>query len=373
MISERKLNGFLSLKSTRILKDVFPGLILAFNVFANTPNSGNSNYKKFSIAPLPVVYYTPETRLAYGASLSFFVQPDPERRPSSFFPILVYTQNKQMIAKVDYDIYSPSEKYHIFGRFGYYDYPETFWGVGRTPEEVEEDYTRLQWLFYFNPQQKVSDQLYVGAVVEFENTEFRDTQESGFIETKSVPGAEGGNVSGLGFMLNWDTRDHIYFPSKGSYNQIHLIGYENALIGDYRFTRLQLDIRKYFRFFSRHVLASRFYSEMTQGDVPFKKMGVLGGSERMRGYYEGRFRDKQQAVLQLDYRIPLSKYWGINLFGAMGDIAPELDKFSMNHIKVSYGAGVRFMLLQAQKINLRVDYGMSAEGGSLYVEVFEVF
>ena len=40
----------------------------------------------------------------------------------------------------------------------------------------------------------------------------------------------------------------------------------------------------------------------------------------------------------------------------------------------SYGAGVRFMVLESQRINVRVDYGRSDDGQSAwYLSVMEAF
>ncbi len=35
----------------------------------------------------------------------------------------------------------------------------------------------------------------------------------------------------------------------------------------------------------------------TQGDVPWSMMPLLGSDERMRGYYQGRYRDKTWSAL----------------------------------------------------------------------------
>lgn len=341
--------------------------------FAEEDSGGESPHRKFSMAPFPVLYYTPETRLAYGATVNLFFQPEPDTRPTSIFPVAVYTQNKQIIAKVDYDLYALNEKLHIYGRVGYYDYPETFWGVGHTPREMQEDYTRRQWRFNIYPQVKVLPNLYVGGIYEFENTSFPDTEPQGLIETARVPGSRGGLISGLGLLLNFDTRDHIYFPTKGSYNQVYVTRFAGALGSDYEYSKLQTDLRLYRNVAANHILAARLYNESISGNVPFNRMGWLGGSERMRGFYEGRFRDKHLLILQMEYRLPLTRLFGLDFFGAFGDVAPEFNRFFMNQARFTYGGGVRFQLLEAQKINVRVDYGISEEGGSLYVEIFEAF
>ena len=49
----------------------------------------------------------------------------------------------------------------------------------------------------------------------------------------------------------------------------------------------------------------------TSGDVPFYDLALLGGEDRMRGYYKGALRDKVLFDTQVEYRMPVWNIFGI--------------------------------------------------------------
>lgn len=52
----------------------------------------------------------------------------------------------------------------------------------------------------------------------------------------------------------------------------------------------------------RDVLAFDVYANMNWGDVPWDMMATLGNNKRMRGYFQGQYRDKVMAGVQAEYR-----------------------------------------------------------------------
>ena len=94
----------------------------------------------------------------------------------------------------------------------------------------------------------------------------------------------------------------------------------------------------------------------------------------MRGYYFGRYRDRNMIAFQTEYRFPL--FWrlgGVGFVG-FGDVASDMTEFKMNQFKYNVGFGLRFMFDRQEKINARLDFGL-CEGGSsgIYAMVVEAF
>jgi hypothetical protein len=111
----------------------------------------------------------------------------------------------------------------------------------------------------------------------------------------------------------------------------------------------------------------------TTGDVPFYKLPALGG-KRMRGYFNGRYRDNFYMVMQLEYRQMVWWRLGFAVFGGVGNVAEEMIDFSFKNIKYNFGAGLRLMFNEAEKVNLRVDFGMGSGGNAgLYFGIEEAF
>jgi hypothetical protein len=94
----------------------------------------------------------------------------------------------------------------------------------------------------------------------------------------------------------------------------------------------------------------------------------------MRGYFQGRYRDKFYAMLQVEYRQYFTKRFGFVVFGGLGDVASELIEYDFGSLKYSYGGGLRFLFNKKQKINLRMDIGFGQDGNrGVYFGIEEAF
>jgi len=103
-------------------------------------------------------------------------------------------------------------------------------------------------------------------------------------------------------------------------------------------------------------------------------MGLLGGAEIMRGYYLGRYRDKNMLVLQAEYRwAPIFWRFGLAAFAALGDVAETLDRFNLGRFKTTYGLGLRFVIDPKQRLHLRLDFGFGKETSGVYFTAGEAF
>jgi len=110
------------------------------------------------------------------------------------------------------------------------------------------------------------------------------------------------------------------------------------------------------------------------GDPPFHQLGFLGGPRRLRGFYEGRYRDQNAVVLQTEYRLPL--FWRLKaaLFGGIGSVAPEPSDFIHDlHLRSTYGAGLRILLNEDESVHLRLDAGFAKNSSGFYVTIGEAF
>jgi hypothetical protein len=86
----------------------------------------------------------------------------------------------------------------------------------------------------------------------------------------------------------------------------------------------------------------------------------------MRGYLEGRYRDKNLLVVQTEYRFPLVWRFRGALFAGVGDVAPRLDRFTLDALKPSYGLGLRYLIDPVEKICIRFDFGFGRGTSGFY-------
>jgi outer membrane protein assembly factor BamA len=333
--------------------------------------------RKTGLAVAPVVYYTPETRLAFGAGgLAYFslTRDESVSRPSNIAFSAIYTQNKQYTFDLNPDFYL-RHGYHVQFDLQYAKYPDKFFGIGNeTPESQEEPYTSNYWKLRVEALKKTRGALNLGIQYYFDSVTLTEVQSGGELDSGTVPGCDGGLVSGGGLFLTHDSRDGIFFPMSGSFHQLSVLGFGRALGSDFTFGRFCLDARRYLKVRPAQVLALQSYFLIQTGEPPFWRMGMLGGEDGLRGYYLGRYRDRNMIYFQAEYRwVPVVWRIGLAAFAGLGEVAGSLDGFTAGGLRYSYGLGLRFVFSRAQRLNLRVDYAFGNGSSALYFTAAEAF
>lgn len=163
-------------------------------------------------------------------------------------------------------------------------------------------------------------------------------------------------------------------PSKGGYLEVSSL-FNSTLTGSgFTFSQFGIDARRYILLHPKgHILALQRVGKFTAGNVPLLQLNNLGGAILMRGYYEGRYRDKQYLAGQAEYRLPLWWRFGAAAFAGAGDVAPDLSSFRFSSLKPSYGLGLRFMVNKDEKVNIRLDYAWGKDTSGYYLEITEAF
>ena len=121
----------------------------------------------------------------------------------------------------------------------------------------------------------------------------------------------------------------------------------------------------------KSVLAWEADGAFTQGDVPWSMMPLLGSDERMRGYYQGRYRDKNVVSSQLEYRRQLTWRHGIVAWVGAGTMGPSLSSLNNGRWLPTGGVGYRFEF--KPRVNIRLDYGIGKGSSGFYFQVGEAF
>jgi outer membrane protein assembly factor BamA len=351
--------------------------LLASSQTSPAPESSPKPVKKSGLAAAPIIYYTPETRWAWGAGgLAYFSLTKDESvpRPSNIAFSGVFTQNKQYSFDLNPDFYF-RHGYHAQFDLQYAKFPDKFFGVGNdTPESLEEPYTSKYWKLRVEALKKTVGSVNLGFQYLFDSVNMTEVEKGGELDSGAVSGSEGGIVSGGGLFVTIDSRDSIFFPTTGSFHQLSLLGFGRALGSDFGFGRFLLDARRYFRFSPSRVLALQSQLLLQSGQPPFWRMGMLGGEDGLRGYYLGRYRDHNLFYFQAEYRwVPVVWRIGLAGFAGLGEVADRLAGFSINGLKPSYGLGLRFVFSRDQRINLRVDYAFGRDSSAVYFTAAEAF
>jgi outer membrane protein assembly factor BamA len=354
-------------------------LLTVFRSIADTPGDSLvlAPDRKGRWLVLPIILRSPVTKWGLGIAQSYIFpasKSDSISRASNIESLALYTQNKQMVLLLGCNIYTRDERYIIHWRNSLSNFPDKFWGIGNfTPESNKESYVYKQFLI--NPQvlRKISRKFYTGLFYEYQKVFEVNYTSGGRFDREQVSGRAGSAVSGLGIILAWDSRDHAFSPGKGFFLQLTAAQFAQVFKSEYDFINYQLDLRNFYTLFKKHVIAFQVIGYLTQGNVPLRNLALLGGSDIMRGYYAGRYRDKDILASQVEYRLPIYKRLGMVGFAGGGRVSDKLKNFSLRGIRYSVGGGLRLALKPGDKLNLRVDYGVGYRSSGLYVTVSEAF
>ncbi len=324
----------------------------------------------------PIISYTPENSLMLGGTMMYlFKVADKDSDFSNIQPILVYTLKNQFIAYLPIELNWHNNSHKIKFEISGAHFPESFFGIGNhSSDSSKEDYTRDFIASAISYQPKVWKNLRMGIGFDFEYSDTYDSKSGGIIDSQPIEGEGKTFTSGLGFIINWDYRDHAFAPSQGGFYEITGFLYHKYLGSEDNYGKITVDLRQYFSLLPNHTIAIQAYFMTSHGDVPFYRMALLGGNNRMRGIYEGRYRDKNLLDFQLEYRIiPLVWVIGLTAFVGVGDVADEVGNFDFTDFKISGGFGLRIIMDKKNKIHLRIDIGFSKGNVSPYLLFNEAF
>ncbi len=332
--------------------------------------------KNFQLTALPVVFFLPETGLGYGGlGLSTFrlKGESKESRPSSVQLGITFTSKKQLLFFMPYEIYSDNEKWRFIGELGYYQYFYNFYGRGvNSKEEDLETYDADFPRFRFSALREIFPSISVGLGYEFDGFHVVKPAEDGLLDNSNEIGKEGGTISNVGMVAFYDQRDNIFFPTKGLFIQASAFTSVKFLGSDFSYQKLELDARYYQQLKGNHILAGNVFLGTRSENTPFLDLNSLG-TKRTRGHNNRRFQDNAELSAVLEYRFPIKGRFGGVLFGSSGTVAPSLGKTFSSTYKNAVGTGLRYIVNKKEGTRLRVDYGISSEGGQLYFTINEAF
>jgi outer membrane protein assembly factor BamA len=328
--------------------------------------------------PLPVVYYTPETKFGFGAVALYSFRFKNESKSSRNSQIQfggAYTQEDQLLFYMPFQMYKKNNDYLAFGELGYYRYSYKFFGIGNN---VSKDYEEIYNVNFprirLNALKLLKPNFYLGLRYWFDKYDIVNTEEGALLDDNAVVGSSGGIVSSLGLIGIYDTRDNYNYPTEGSFLTVLMLPNLNAFGSDFEYTRFSIDYVKFFNINTKNVFTINAFGVSILGAAPFNELAFIGGRGKMRGYYEGQFRGRNLTMLQSEYRRTLFWKVGFVAFIGTGVVAHEIDQLELNNLQITGGAGLRFQLDPEEKINIRLDYGIGERGNSgIYLTIGEAF
>lgn len=331
--------------------------------------------KKVKALAFPVVAYSPETRIAFGlAGITLFrLGNDPQHTaPSQVGLGFGYTQNKQQQYYTPFNLYTNRNTYNIYGEAGYYKYTYYYYGIGThtIPRELYgANYPRIR----VSVLRKWAPHYFAGLRYNYENYVITQTVDTGELAKGIIPGSKGSVSSGLGVVQIFDKRDTVLYPTKGYWMELALLFNTTGLGSSRSYNQFSYDVTAYKRVYKNVIWASELYTKYVTGVAPFEQYAFLGGNKKLRGFYEGRYRDKHSLILQTEFRSELYKGLGAAVFGGAGFLGGDKEYVRFNLPYWAYGVGLRYKVSKNDHLNLRLDYAFGNGKGNFYATFGEAF
>ncbi|MBD1392822.1 BamA/TamA family outer membrane protein [Mucilaginibacter glaciei] len=319
--------------------------------------------KKASFVLLPVLSTAPETGLEIGGSALYSFYTDTVSRNTRVSNIFAYgtiTTKGQSRINLSSSYWAPQNKYHYTGSVGYINFPFDFYGVGNNTRKADADRLGQKRVrVTATAEKKLGNNIYVGLVGGGYDYRFDDQNTTGIFATDpTIEGRHGGTFLYIGPSLVFDSRNNNTYTTKG----IHFTSYLNLMKGvnsnnGYSGGLFNAEYAQYFRVSKRFVLAVDIQEQsLTGSQSPFYLLPALGSDEMMRGYYNGRFRDRNLLAGQTELRYRLADRIGIVGFLGAGQVFNK--KFDLSEFKPNYGGGLRYFFDTEKGLSIRVDYGV---------------
>ncbi|MGM9845024.1 MAG: BamA/TamA family outer membrane protein [Muribaculaceae bacterium] len=318
--------------------------------------------KRFDISFIGGPHYSNDTGFGLGAVASLHYRPD---MTDTVTPRSIVSFAADATTKAHFML--KAEGYHIFRndksrliydvRFSYLQ--DKYWGIGYDECSNDANETKYNYMtFEANAAYvfKLGSSMYLGPMVSFDSYMSRDVKRPDLF-----PYLEENVVRwGPGVSLQFDARDNLTAPKRGAYVRLDFL-YMPKFIGNAEgMTVTELTAAGYFGLWRDCTMAVGGHARLTTGLVPFNMMSTVGGSHFMRGYFDGRYRDRNEVDVCVELRQRVWRRSGLVVWGGMGMIFDKFSNIDLGHLLPNYGLGYRWEF--KHNVNIRLDVGFGRNG-----------
>ncbi len=179
-----------------------------------------------------------------------------------------------------------------------------------------------------------------------------------------------GQVNALILGVIQDTRNDALNPTSGERLSLTGAFAFQVLGGTFTFQKYELDFQHYLPLTADTTILGHAHLGYSGTALPIQEQFYLGGQQSLRGFATWRFRGDEVAMLQVEYRFPLSSlpllqsFTGITtiLFVDAGDAQPAGS--TQWNLKTDIGIGIQ---VKTPVGPFRLDYGISGEGSQFWI------
>lgn len=267
----------------------------------------------------------------------------------------------------------PHESFQLDYKVNLSTFSTSYWGMGYANadnDDNETDYRRNRINAMARFMVKLAPNTYIGPFVNYRVTQASDVNEDFSYLWQGQDKTIHTYTAGLSF--TYDSRDFMLNASKGVFMQIDQTFTPRCFgNGKYNFSTTEATFATYGKLWKGAILAGELHGQFNYGHIPWSQLATVGSNDRMRGYYEGRYNDKNVIEGQVELRQHIKGRNGVVAWIALANAFPDFKNIAWRYTLPNAGVGYRWEF--KKRINIRVDYGFTRNGGGFIFNINEAF
>jgi hypothetical protein len=181
-----------------------------------------------------------------------------------------------------------------------------------------------------------------------------------------IPEFEGSEISSTlseaSVILNYDTRNNIFTPTKGLLLELSGTYSDTWMGGEDLYGRINTRIIGYVPTNKKAVLGVRQENAFTLGNVPFYVRPIV----MLRGAPMMKYQDKNTTVMEAEFNWNVYKRWNLVGFTGMGNAFSSFEDFNKGKSVASIGTGFRYLFARKFGMQMGMDFAQSTDDFAFY-------
>lgn len=267
----------------------------------------------------------------------------------------------------------PREQFQLDYKVNISTFSNSFWGIGYANADNDNNKTdyrsnRINAMARF--MIKLAPKTYIGPLINYRVTQARNIEDDYAYLWQGQDKTVRAYTAGVSF--TYDSRDFMLNASRGIFLQIDQTFTPRCFgNGNYNFSSTEATFATYGRLWKGAILAGELHGMFNYGHTPWAFLAEVGSNDRMRGYYAGRYADKNVIEGQLELRQHIKGRNGVAAWVALANAFDKFDNIAWRRTLPNAGIGYRWEF--KKHINIRIDYGFTRKGGGFIFNINEAF
>lgn len=168
-----------------------------------------------------------------------------------------------------------------------------------------------------------------------------------------------------GLVVDYDTRNNMFFPSKGTYAEFEADFARGGFGSDDSFQMQTAKAYHWIPLTEKWVLGLRADTGFSQGDIPFFAQPYVD----LRGISQAKFQDRNQLTGEMELRYNVTPRWSVLGFGGVGKAYGNLHSFSDAPTAFGFGTGFRYLIARKLGVSMGIDVAHGPGQNAFYIQV----